>query len=50
MNNKAITTPINIDSMFLGTKSENEETFSKNLMKLFIDHSQWRKNFHPERS
>ncbi|KJG10225.1 tyrosine decarboxylase [Photobacterium kishitanii] len=48
MNNKATTTPINIDSMFLGTKSENEETFTKNLMKLFIDHSQWRKNFHPE--
>lgn len=39
---------MDINSLFLGAKSENDEIFSKELVKLFDDHAQWRKNFHPE--
>lgn len=39
---------INVDALFLGPKAENEEFFLKNLTKMFNEHSQWRKNFHPE--
>lgn len=39
---------MNINSLFLGSKSENSDVFSSELLKLFDDHSQWRKNFHPE--
>ena len=35
---------MDINSLFLGAKSENDEIFSKELVKLFYDHAQWRKN------
>ena len=41
-------TDINVDALFLGPKAENEDFFLKNLTKMFTEHSQWRKNFHPE--
>ncbi|KJG16525.1 pyridoxal phosphate-dependent decarboxylase family protein [Photobacterium angustum] len=44
MNNSSI----NISSLFLGPKSENQDTFKKNLVNLLCDHAQWRKDFHPE--
>lgn len=39
---------INLKAMFLGPKSENEEFFEESILKLFNDHAEWRKNFHPE--
>lgn len=42
------TTDVNLGALFLGPKSENEDFFLKNLTKMFNQHSQWRKNFHPE--
>lgn len=42
------TTDINVSALFLGPKSENEDFFLRNLTKMFNQHSQWRKNFHPE--
>ena len=39
---------LNLKALFLGPKSENKETFEKYLKMLFEDHSEWRKNYHPE--
>ena len=39
---------LNLKALFLGPKSENKETFSKHLNTLLQDHSEWRKNYHPE--
>ncbi|MEG1482026.1 tyrosine decarboxylase [Clostridium sp.] len=39
---------INLKAMFLGPKSENEDFFEENLLRLFNDHAEWRKNYHPE--
>ncbi|MEG2108401.1 MAG: pyridoxal-dependent decarboxylase [Clostridium sp.] len=39
---------MDLKSMFLGAKSENADVFSYNLLKMFNDHAQWRKDFHPE--
>lgn len=39
---------MNINSLFLGSKSENTDIFSEELLKLFYDHAHWRKDFHPE--
>lgn len=39
---------INLKAMFLGPKSENEDFFEESLLRLFNDHAEWRKNFHPE--
>ncbi|MCJ8343423.1 MAG: tyrosine decarboxylase, partial [Cetobacterium sp.] len=39
---------MNINSLFLGSKSENSDIFSEELLKLFYDHAHWRKDFHPE--
>ena len=39
---------LNLKALFLGPKSENKDTFEKHLKMLFEDHSQWRKNYHPE--
>ncbi|MEG1002051.1 tyrosine decarboxylase [Clostridium sp.] len=41
-------TDINTNALFLGPKSENADTFRKNLLELFEDHEEWRKNYHPE--
>ncbi|WP_024613479.1 tyrosine decarboxylase [Clostridium sp. Ade.TY] len=39
---------LNLKALFLGPKSENKDTFEKHLKMLFEDHSEWRKNYHPE--
>ena len=39
---------INLKAMFLGPKSENEDIFEESLLRLFNDHAEWRKNYHPE--
>jgi len=38
---------INIDTMFLGPKSENQDFFMEALSYLMEDHIQWRRDFHP---
>ena len=38
---------INIDTMFLGPKSENKDFFNNMLTFLMEEHIQWRKDFHP---
>lgn len=40
-------TGVNINALFLGPKSENEDFFLKELVRLFEDHAQWRKNYQP---
>ena len=40
-------TGVNINALFLGPKSENEDFFLKVLVRLFEDHAQWRKNYQP---
>lgn len=39
---------LNLKAVFLGPKSENKNTFEKYLKMMFEDHSEWRKNYHPE--
>lgn len=39
---------IDLNAVFLGPKSENANVFQTTLLKLFNEHSQWRKNYHPE--
>lgn len=39
---------LDLKALFLGPKSENKEMFQKYLTMLFEDHSEWRKNYHPE--
>ncbi|WP_194189782.1 tyrosine decarboxylase [Clostridium chrysemydis] len=39
---------LNLKALFLGPKSENKDVFGKHLTRLFEDHSEWRKNYHPE--
>ncbi|SHK29175.1 tyrosine decarboxylase [Clostridium cavendishii DSM 21758] len=39
---------MDLKALFLGPKSENKDIFEQNLKMLFEDHSQWRKNYHPE--
>jgi tyrosine decarboxylase len=39
---------LNLKALFLGPKSENKEAFQKQLTMLFEDHTEWRKNYHPE--
>ncbi|WP_194189490.1 tyrosine decarboxylase [Clostridium chrysemydis] len=39
---------LNLKALFLGPKSENTEFFERHLVDLFEDHSEWRKNYHPE--
>ncbi|MPQ42556.1 pyridoxal phosphate-dependent decarboxylase family protein [Clostridium tarantellae] len=39
---------VNLDAVFIGPKSENKDVFKENLLKMFDDHMEWRKNFHPE--
>ncbi|MPQ42879.1 tyrosine decarboxylase [Clostridium tarantellae] len=41
-------TDTNLNALFLGAKSENADLFKRNLLQLFDDHAQWRKNYHPE--
>lgn len=41
---------IDLKALFLGPKSENSNLFSEELLTLFDDHAQWRKNYHPEDS
>lgn len=41
---------VNLKAMFLGPKSENEDFFEESLLKLFREHAEWRKNYHPEDS
>ena len=38
---------VNIDTMFLGPKSENKDFFNNMLSFLMEEHIQWRKDFHP---
>ena len=40
-------TGVNLNALFLGPKSENEDFFLKELVRLFEDHAQWRKNYQP---
>ncbi|MGL4875665.1 MAG: tyrosine decarboxylase [Clostridium sp.] len=39
---------LDLKAMFLGPKSENKDMFSKYLRMMFEDHSEWRRNYHPE--
>lgn len=39
---------VDLKALFLGPKSENKDMFETNLKMLFEDHSEWRKNYHPE--
>ncbi|MGL4875924.1 MAG: pyridoxal-dependent decarboxylase, partial [Clostridium sp.] len=39
---------LNLKALFLGPKSENKDVYTKHLNRLFDDHSEWRKNYHPE--
>lgn len=39
---------VDLNTLFIGPKAENNALFLENLIKLSEDHSQWRKNFHPE--
>ncbi|WP_288478352.1 tyrosine decarboxylase [uncultured Clostridium sp.] len=39
---------VNLKALFLGPKSENKDVYTKHLNRLFEDHSEWRKNYHPE--
>ena len=42
------TKDISLEAMFLGPRSENKELFTNNLLRMFNDHAEWRKNYHPE--
>lgn len=39
---------VSLEAMFIGPKSENKELFKSNLLRMFDDHVEWRKNYHPE--
>ncbi len=39
---------INVDALFLGPKSENQEFFKETLDFLMEEHLQWRRDFHPD--
>lgn len=40
-------TGVDLNALFLGPKSENEDFFLKELVRLFEEHAQWRKNYQP---
>lgn len=39
---------ISLEAMFIGPRSENKDLFQSNLLRMFNDHVEWRKNYHPE--
>jgi len=39
---------VNVDALFLGPKSENQEFFKETLDFLMEEHLQWRRDFHPD--
>ena len=39
---------VNVKALFLGPKAENYGYFKEMLGYLMDDHSEWRRNFHPE--
>ncbi|WP_297629889.1 tyrosine decarboxylase [uncultured Clostridium sp.] len=48
MKKDKINEDLDLKAVFLGPKSENKDTFEKYLHMMFEDHSEWRKNYHPE--
>ncbi len=43
-----MTNHINNKALFLGINAENRDFFQENLVQLFNDHANWRKNLYPE--